>query len=119
MRNHHNGPMTRFSTSPGPAARRDFRVVVAFDTPAAMEAAILCGRADAIPAGRPAAGRLRAELAFCVGPDIYTSVDTSIPAVASPDEPAFRHMIADAMWQLIPARDPLSHEEGTCLGTGC
>lgn len=119
MRNHHNGPMTRFSTSSGPAAVRDYRVVVAFDTSPAMDTSVLCGRPEAIPTGHPTAGRLRAEMAFCVGSDLYTSVDIGIPAVATPDDPAFKHMIASAMWQLIPARDPLSADEGVCPGIGC
>lgn len=119
MQNNHNGPMTHFTTNPGPSAHLDYRIVVAFDTPSSMMASALCGNPDSIPTGHRRADRLQAEIGFCVASDLYSSVDISIPAVASPDDPAFRHMIASAMWNLIPVRDPLSSDEGVCVGGGC
>jgi len=119
MQHNNNGPMTHFTTTPGPKAYLDYRIVVAFDTPPIMEPSALCGNPDAIPTGKPTAGRLRAEVGFCGGANLYSSVDISMPVVASPADPAFRHMIGMAMWHLIPARDPLSNDEGTCMGSGC
>lgn len=119
MQYHHNGPMTHFTTNPGPNAHLDYRIVVAFNTPSTMMASALCGDPDSVPTGYQHAGRLQAEIGFCVASDLYSSVDVSIPAVASPDDPAFRHMIANAMWALIPARDPLSSDEGYCVGPNC
>ena len=119
MQNNHNGPMTHFTTTPGAKAHLDYRIVIAFGTPPSMEASTLCGNPDAIPTGRRPADRLQAEVGFCGASDLYSSVNISMPAVASPNDPAFRHMIASAMWQLIPSRDPLSNDEGSCLGSGC
>lgn len=120
MQRNHHGPMTRFSTDPGPEAERNIRVVVAFNAPAAMHARTLCGDAAAVPAAGPAGERLRTDVAFCVESDLYSHVDISIPAVQAPDDPRFRHMLASAMWRLIPARDPLSSDDSDwCVGSGC
>lgn len=119
MQGNHNGPMTRFSTDPGPKADRNQRVVVAFNTPTAMHPRTLCGNPAAIPTTAPVADKLRAEVAFCVESDLYSDVNISIPAVASPNDPRFRHMIASAMWELIPTRDPLSDNNDNCFGSDC
>ncbi len=76
MQGNHNGPMTRFSTNPGPKADRNQRVVVAFNTPTAMHPRSLCGNPAAIPTAAPAAAKLRAEVAFCVESD-FTPTSTS------------------------------------------
>ncbi len=119
MLGNHNGPMTQFSTNPGPKADHNQRVVVAFNTPTAMHPRSLCGNPTAIPTAAAEAGKLRAEVAFCVESDLYSDVDISIPAVSSPNDPRFRHMIASAMWELIPTRDPLSSSNDDCFGPGC
>jgi len=120
MRRNHHGPMTHFSTDPGPAAERNIRVVVAFNTAPMMLARTLCGDVAAVPVAGPAGDRLRTDVAFCVESDLYSHVDISIPTVQTPDDPRFRRMIASAMWALIPARDPLSSDDDDfCVGAGC
>jgi hypothetical protein len=119
MQGNHNGPMTQFSTNPGPKADRNQRVVVAFNTPKTMHPRMLCGNPAAIPTGAQEAGKLHADVAFCVESDLYSDVNISIPAVASPNDPRFRHMIASAMWELIPTRDPLSSDNDECFGPSC
>lgn len=119
MEGNHNGPMTRFSTNPGPAADRHQRVVVAFDTPDNMHGRTLCGDPAAIPTNAPEAGKIRAGVAFCVESDLYSEVNIHIPAVSSPADPRFRRMVASAMWELIPSRDPLSDDNDICFGPGC
>lgn len=119
MQGNHNGPMTHFTTAPGPKAYANMRVVVAFNTPSMMNATrALCGDPSAIPTG-PSGDRLHATVGFCMDSDLYSSVNISMPTVPSPSNPAFSHMIASAMWQLIPSRDPLSSDDGICVGTGC
>ena len=119
MLGNHNGPMTRFSTDPGPAADRNQRVVVAFDTPGNMHGRTLCGDPAAIPTTAPESSKTRASVAFCVESDLYSEVKIHIPAVGSPADPRFRGMIASAMWELIPSRDPLSDNNNMCFGPGC
>lgn len=120
MDNNHNGPMTHFTTMPGPKAYSNMRVVIAFDTPSSMDnTRVLCGDPSAIPTGNTDGDRLHATVGFCMDEDLYSSVNISMPDVSSPSDPRFSHMIASAMWQLIPAHDPLSSDEGTCLGAGC
>lgn len=118
MQNNHNGPMTHFTTKPGPKAYSNFRVVVAFNTPQTMDARDLCGAPADIPTGA-SGSRLKAEVGFCMDSDLYSSVNISIPTVKSPTNPEFRHMIASAMWRLIPSYDPLSHGESECGGVAC
>lgn len=119
MQGSHHGPMTHFSTNPGPSADRNSRVVVAFNTPKAMHARTLCENPAAIPTAGQEPGKLRADVAFCVESEIYSNVNISMPAVGSPNDPKFRHMIASAMWSLIPSRDPLSDDNNECFGPGC
>lgn len=119
MQRNHHGPMTVFSTDPGPRADRNFRVVVAFDTPNAMHPRVLCGDPAAVPSRERDGKRIEADVAFCVESDLYSNVDISIPEAESPADPRFRHMIASAMWALIPSRDPLSDNNDECFGPGC
>jgi len=119
MQGNHNGPLTRFSTDPGPKADCNSRIVVAFDLPKTMHVRVLCENAAAIPTSGREAGKLRADFAFCIESDIYSSVSASMPGVDSIGDPRFRQMIAGAMWSLIPAVDPLSSDQGQCIGPGC
>lgn len=119
MEHNHNGPPTRFTTTPGPQAHANMRVVVAFDPPSTMDnVRVLCGDPAAIPTSHPSGDRLQATVGFCMDSDLFSSVNISMPKVASPSDPAFTHMIASAMWQLIPSRDPLSTGD-SCNGLIC
>jgi hypothetical protein len=111
--------MTHFTTTPGPKAYSNFRVVVAFNMPSTVDdTRVLCGPTSAIPTG-PSGDRLHASVGFCMDSDLYSSVKISMPKVQSPADPTFSHMIASAMWQLIPANDPLSHGGDNCSGMTC
>lgn len=119
MQGNHHGPMTHFSANPGPGVDRNSRVVVAFNTPKAMHPRTLCENPAAVPSTGQEPGKLHADVAFCVESDLYSNVNVSIPAVDSPNDPRFRHMIASAMWSLIPARDPMSDDNDECFGPNC
>jgi len=118
MYRNHYGPVTRFSTDPGPAADRNLRVVLAFNPPAGLDNDRLCDDPAAVTPGATGE-RLRAVVGFCVEKALYTVTDISIPAVESPKDPRFRHMIASAMWDLVPSWDPLSQGENVCIGADC
>ena len=104
MQGNHYGPRTTFTTTPSANAQAHFRVVMMFDRPRAMNRQQLCGpRAELEP--EPQGDRLRLATAFCARNQLLSWVDSSIAAPASPDDPAFRKMVANAIFNLIPWRD--------------
>lgn len=104
MQGNHYGPRTTFTTTPSPEARSDYRIVMMFDRPRAMNRQQLCGpKAQLQP--EPRGDRLRLATAFCASNQLLSWVDSSIRTPASPDDPAFRRMIANAIFNLIPSRD--------------
>ena len=50
--------------------------------------------------------RLGLMAAFCVQNEAYSWVTASIPATASPDDPAFKQMVGRTTMELLPSRDP-------------
>jgi hypothetical protein len=113
MQGNHYGPRTTFTTTPSADAQAHFRVVMMFDRPRAMDRQQLCGpKAELEP--EPRGDRLRLATAFCARNQLLSWVDSSIAAPASPDDPAFRKMIANAIFNLIPSRD---HDPGGRDGT--
>lgn len=104
MQGNHYGPRTTFTTTPSADARADYRIVMMFDRPRAMNRQELCGsKAQLEP--EPRGDRLRLATAFCARNQLLSWVDSSIASPASPDDPAFRKMIANAIFNLIPWRD--------------
>jgi hypothetical protein len=104
MQGNHYGPRTTFTTTPSEDARADYRIVMMFDRPRAMNRQQLCGpKAELEPEAR--GDRLRLATAFCARNQLLSWVDSSVAAPASPDDPAFRKMIANAIFNLIPWRD--------------
>ena len=104
MQGNHHGPRTTFTTTPSPDARPQYRIVMMFDRPRNMNRQQLCGPREHLTP-EPRGGRLHLATAFCARNQLLSWVDSSIPTPASPDEPAFRRMIANATFNLIPARD--------------
>ena len=103
----HFGPQTRFTTDPGPAAARDYRVVLVLDPPKSMTPAQVC----TVPASADGPGmfdpaRLGLMAAFCVQDEPFSWVTASIPTTASPDDPAFKQMVGRTTMKLLPSRDP-------------
>ena len=104
MQGNHYGPRTTFTTTPSVDARSDYRVVMMFDRPRGMNRQQLCApKAQLEP--EPRGDRLRLATAFCARNQLLSWVDSSIRAPASPDDPAFRKLIANAIFNLIPSRD--------------
>ena len=110
MQRNHNGPMTHFTTEPGPDAHPNFRIVMAFNTPAGFHDEALCRDPNAIPSG-PSGQRIQVRAGFCVADRLYSRVRVSAPVMASPDDPRFAHMIRSAMWELVPTDDPFDKED--------
>lgn len=110
MQRNHNGPMTHFTTQPGPDARPDFRIVMAFNTPMNFNASGLCRSPDGIPSGKTT-GNLEILSGFCVGDKLYSHAKVSAPSVDSPTDPRFASMVQTAMWQLVPSQDPFERQD--------
>ena len=104
MQGNHYGPRTTFTTTPSPDARPHYRIVMMFDRPRGMSRQQLCGPRETLTP-EPRGDRLRLATAFCGRNQLLSWVDSSIPTPASPDDAAFRRMIANATFNLIPSRD--------------
>lgn len=109
MQGNHYGPRTTFTTAPSENARPQFRIVMMFDRPRGLDRQQVCGpRESLIPEPKdpePEDGRLRLTTAFCARNQLLSWVESSILRPQSPDEPRFHRMIANATFNLIPARD--------------
>lgn len=119
LTDNHYGPRTQFVTDPRMAPQPKYRVVVAFNTPRSFDSSGLCGDTAAIPSEPQGKNRLHALVGFCVGPRLYTDTYISIPTADSPSDPRFDHMLASAMWELIPSPDPFEADNNCKLPYGC
>ena len=111
MQRNHHGPMTHFTTQPGPDAHPDFRIVMAFNTPRNFNASGLCRGTDAIPSAKARGDQLQLLSAFCVDDRLYSHAKVSALSVASPSDPRFASMVRTAMWQLVPSQDPFERQD--------
>jgi hypothetical protein len=96
---------TRFTTTPGEAWRKDYRVVVAFSAPAAATGAAYC-RYTPPPEPVILPGSIRVVLAFCDGERLLSEVVASTPSLASAVD--LDRLMAETVYALMP---PVSPEE--------
>lgn len=97
------GPEIRFTTTPAPDAPKGYDVVVLLDGAPAMDARLLCKARDRVTP-LPSGTDTSVVIAFCAGRQTLNAVSGRVPLVTTPDDPAFRGMIARAMMQLIPTK---------------
>ena len=107
MQDHHSGPPTRFTTRPGDTALPAYRITLMFNPPIALDVDALCGDVSGLRS-EGAGGRLRLLTVFCSHGDVMSYVYASTTAAPSPRDPAVRSVVGNVMWELIPARDPLT-----------
>jgi hypothetical protein len=120
MFGNHSGPSTRFSTQPGPLARKKWRIVMLLNPERAFHIDNLCNNPSEIRSLPMEPGkRLRLYAGFCVQDSLYSHAKISIPAVATPDTREFRGMVSSAMWELVPSRDPFDIDSKNCAVTPC
>lgn len=112
MQNRILGVDTRFTTTPGPTALPGYRVVLVFNMAQTSLNSTLCrsGPIATKPAGRPAV----VQGAFCRGGGALTSATGWLDEPTTPDDPAFRHLIADMTYSLFPSR-----QADSCGGPDC
>ncbi len=110
MQNQTGGPVTHFTTRPNDTARRAYRITIMFDPPISLDAHDLCGDVSNLRSEN-AGESLRLLAAFCSHGDVMSYVYARTTAAPSPGDPAVRSVIARVMWELIPAKDPLTNDD--------
>jgi hypothetical protein len=94
------GPKTRFTTTPGPSANRDYSVAVAFNPSPDVLAVNLCN-VQSLPtaaAQRPIVVRA----AFCAGGGEASAVSGYLDQATGPEDPKFVGLIRNLTLQLFP-----------------
>lgn len=105
MQGNHPGPRTHFTTQPNDTAAPGYRITIMFNPPTAVDADDLCGDVSGLSA-ESASARLRMLAAFCSHGDVMSYVYASNATAVSPSHPTVRRMVANVMYELIPAIDP-------------
>lgn len=117
LQGNHAGPRTVFTTTPGPQARTTHRIVVLFNPERSFNRYGMCDDPATLRPGPAAGERLEVLVGYCVEDTLYSDARVSIPAAQTPDDPRFGGMVASAMWQLVPHRDPFDTND--CRVTPC
>lgn len=112
MQNRIIGVRTNFTTTPGPTALPDYRVVLAFNLMQNELNSALCAR-PTLPT-RPPGGPVIVQGAFCRGGGALSSATGWLDRPQSAQDPAFRDMIADMTYSLFPTR-----RADSCGGIEC
>jgi len=82
-----------------------------FDLPTGLNAARLYGPVVQLPPAQATGERLRLHAAFCVNETILSDAWGSAPRVRDPADPAFRRLVSQLTFELLPARDPYDRED--------
>jgi len=105
-------PRADFTTTPGESARRAYRVVMVFVPAVPVVGQALCAAPP--PSGsRPVAGPdpVALQAAFCHGGNMLSSAYGEVRGAASPDDPAFRRLVAQVSRQMFPYRNPDTEDD--------
>jgi len=102
MQNKHFGPPTHFTTTPNDSANRRYKVVMVFNPVENIISSQVCGGGP-IPTSVEPGQPVRLQAAFCRG-GALTSTNGWAPAVASPQDPAFRSLIEDTTFEFPDPR---------------
>ncbi|HYH40173.1 MAG TPA: hypothetical protein VD860_18280 [Azospirillum sp.] len=113
MQNRIMGVDTNFTTTPGPSARPDYRVVLAFNVARNELNSALCAN-PALPT-KPPGGPIIVQGAFCRGGGPLSSATGWLDQPKSVQDPAFRDLIADMTYSLFPTR----RADSGCSGPDC
>ena len=117
MQGKHFGPPTHFTTTPDASANRLYKVVMVFNPAENIVNTRICGGGPIATDNQPGQP-IRLQAAFCRGGTL-TSTNGWAPAVASPQEPAFRDLITDTTFELFPLRDPNRSDSNCGAGFAC
>ncbi len=103
MQGQNLGPDIHFTTTPGPTAHKDFKVVILFNGPGNIMAYQLCESPRRYSSVAQDAG-VTVLAAWCYGDEPETEVIAATGPVAGPQSPHFRSLIAQLTMALFPLR---------------
>lgn len=103
------GVVTTLTTTPNDTARRDYKVVLAFNVAETMLNSSLC--TDGPIPTRPPGGPIIVQGAFCRSGGALTSATGWLDRPLGPDDPDFHYLISDMTFSLFP-----SHRAGLFCG---
>lgn len=92
MYGNHDGPRTRFTTTPGAAARSDYRIVFAFDLPRNVHPQALCGDLSSLRLDNQAS-RLYLTAVFCAGDRLQSMAEAKTDRSVSPRGATFARTV--------------------------
>nr|WP_204367274.1 hypothetical protein [Methylobacterium sp. B34] len=96
------GVKTNLTTTPNDTARRDYKVVLAFNVAETMLNSALCTEGP-IPTAPPG-GPIVVQGAFCRSGGALTSATGWLDRPQGPDDPDFRNLISDMTLSLFPTQ---------------
>ncbi|PWC87796.1 hypothetical protein TSH100_09570 [Azospirillum sp. TSH100] len=102
MQNRVLGVKTTLTTTPNDTARRDYKVVLAFNVAENMLNSALCTDGP-IPTSPPS-GPIVVQGAFCRSGGALTSATGWLDRPQGPDDPDFRSLISDMTFSLFPSQ---------------
>lgn len=102
MQNRVFGVSTRLTTVPDDTARKEYKVVLAFNVAETMLNSSLC--TDGPIPTRPPGGAIVVQGAFCRGGAALTSATGWLDRPMGPDDPDFHSLISDMTFMLFPTR---------------
>ncbi len=102
MQGNHWGARTHFTTTPGPSAHQDFKVVLLFNGPENVTAHELCARPERFDSVA-GASKLRVLAAWCYDGVAETEVEAwTMSSVTDPRSSRFREFMAQVTMTLFP-----------------
>jgi hypothetical protein len=115
----HPGPPTKFTTTPGPTARRVFHVRLVFNGPPSNSSLLCVGPPSAVPA--PSGGNFTLYAAFCQDAESLTFLQAEGNGFSGPTDPDFRAFIKQVTETLFPAQNPqlFRNGPGDCRKNSC
>ena len=93
---------SNFTTTPGPSARENFRLVLAFNPAQRGSASRLCRDPQALQLDPASRRPIRLQIAFCQGDKDITARRGSLPNATGPQDPAFQNFMAQALFLTQP-----------------
>jgi hypothetical protein len=114
----HFGPPTKFTTTPGPNARRVFHVRLIFNGSATNEGFICNGAVPAVPASP--GGNVVLYAAFCQGNDSLSFLRAAGDGFTGPGDPEFKDFMQQVTMGLFPPQNnELFRNGGNCRRNDC
>jgi hypothetical protein len=115
----HFGPPTKFTTTPGPSARRVFHVRLLFNGTATDDAHICVGPPPAVLAAH--GGDIVLYAAFCQDNESLSFLRAAGGGFSGPSDPEFKDFIRQVTTKLFPPQNNelLRNNNDDCRTTGC